>query len=630
MAGQPNHYKPNDWDVTLEKHFSFNHFQSPDQVLDYLSGILQEGVKPTQVKRVVLYVRKSRIVKKGEVEQAYYSPIVQVNTMLKIAEQNGWEVVDTIYDLNRSGKNSRREGFQKMLDMVDAGLVDAVFCQYLNRTYRNGYTFPIFLNYLEERKVELISATENIDSRTLMGRMMLSMRALVDEMPVWETSDRVRGIKAYFASNGFSNANSRFGYCNGLCSHCSDPNGPGYCPLSGGRDRARYDGRILVPVPHPIESHAVRLIAHEYPNICSDQGLADLLNGNFFILPDGQKVQFRTKSGEGSSTQGKFKKDSVREIIKSEYYIGIVTHQETPPLNMRDNLRDPQKIAAKSHRRNAPKQRYPGKHEPLYPRALWEKNMQIRASKGNASGSSNKPGTKALLSGLAKCWECHQDGLLRANSKLVSLRGTTNGSGKVVYRCLTMLECHSTKDIEPAALHETGIQLAGKTDFSDLIEQHQKRTLQGAPLLDQVEQLLEKLKIPVEWHERIQAFYLSDDGLNEFDRLGRNLAAELEDYRATYRRHLIDEAEFDQHYRRISAQMNRLRPSADPQARAILPRLDNFKALWDEMSHAGRRALLDDIFVDLFFDSQERLRGYRLHEPFKALLGDVKGLEQIE
>jgi len=49
--------------------------------------------------------------------------------------------------------------------------------------------------------------------------------------------------------------------------------------------------------------------------------------------------------------------------------------------------------------------------------------------------------------------------------------------------------------------------------------------------------------------------------------------------------------------------MNTPRPSANPQARAILPRLDNFKALWAEMSHAGRRALLDDIFVDLFFDS---------------------------
>ena len=95
------------------------------------------------------------------------------------------------------------------------------------------------------------------------------------------------------------------------------------------------------------------------------------------------------------------------------------------------------------------------------------------------------------------------------------------------------------------------------------------------------------------------------------------------------RRHLIDEAEFDQHYRRISAQMNTLRPAANPQARAILPRLNNFKALWAEMSHAGRRALLDDIFVVLFFDSQERLRGYRLHEPFKALLGDVKMLDQI-
>jgi DNA invertase Pin-like site-specific DNA recombinase len=614
----------------MQKHFSFNDFQSPDQVLDYLSGILQEGAKPNKVKRVVLYIRKSRIVKKGEVEQPHYSPIVQASTMLKIAKQNGWEVVDAIYDLNRSGKNAKREGFQKMLDLVDAGLVDAVFCQYLNRTYRNGYTFPIFLNYLEERNVELISATENLDSRTLMGRMMLSMRAIVDEMPVWEASDRVRGVKAYFAANGHSNATSRFGYCNGLCTHCTDSNGPDYCPLVGGPDRAKYDGKILIPVPHPIESHAVRLVAHEYPNINSDQGLADLLNDNFFVLPDGQKVRFRTKTWKKSSTLGEFKKDSIREIIKSEYYIGVVTHQETPPLNMKDDLRDTAKIVTKQHRRNAPKQRYPGKHEPLYPRALWERNTQLRMAKGNVSSNSNRQGTKAMLSGLAKCWECYQDGLLRSNSKLVSLRGTTNGSGKVVYRCLTILESHSTKNFEPAALHETGIQLAGKTDFPNLIKQHQKRTLEGAPLLEQVEQLLEKLIIPVEWHERILAFYLSDEGLNEFDRLGRNLSAELEDCRAMYRRHVMDEAEFDQHYRRISAQMNMLRPSADPQARAILPRLDNFKALWDEMSHAGRRALLEDIFVDIFFDSQERLRGYRLHEPFKPLFGVVKGLCMID
>ncbi len=82
---------------TLQKNFSFNNFQSPEQVLDYLSGILQEGASPNKVKRVVLYIRKSRIVKKGDVEQPHYSPIVQVSTMLKIAEQNGWEVVDIIW-----------------------------------------------------------------------------------------------------------------------------------------------------------------------------------------------------------------------------------------------------------------------------------------------------------------------------------------------------------------------------------------------------------------------------------------------------------------------------------------------------------------------------------------------------
>jgi hypothetical protein len=287
---------------------------------------------------------------------------------------------------------------------------------------------------------------------------------------------------------------------------------------------------------------------------------------------------------------------------------------------MKDDLRHPEKISTKQHRRNAPKERYPGKHEPLYPRALWEQNMQLRAAKGNASGNSKRPGTKALLSGLAKCWECHQANMLRANSKLVSLRGSTNGSGEVVYRCQTLIECHSTKDFEPADLHETRLQMGGKTDFGELINRHQNRTLRGGPMLEQVEKLLAGLVIPIEWHERIQAYYLSDDGLNEFDRRGRNLAAELDECRAFYRRHLIDEAEFDQHYRRISAQMNALRPSSDAQAHSILPKLENFMEIWDQISHAGRRTLLEDIFVDLFFDSCGNLREYRLHEPFKPLL----------
>jgi len=107
--------------------------------------------------------------------------------------------------------------------------------------------------------------------------------------------------------------------------------------------------------------------------------------------------------------------------------------------------------------------------------------------------------------------------------------GTTNGSGKTVYRYLTIMESHSTKGFEPAALYQAGLQLAGKTDFSELVARHQKRTLQGVVMLEQVDQINEKLPIPAEWHERIQAFYLSDDGLNEFDRLGRNMAAELVD-----------------------------------------------------------------------------------------------------
>ncbi len=67
------------------------------------------------------------------------------------------------------------------------------------------------------------------------------------------------------------------------------PQWPRYCPLVGQPDRGK--GRI--PLPHPIESHAARLIAVLYSQKMSDSDISDYVNTHDFTLPDGQVVHFR-------------------------------------------------------------------------------------------------------------------------------------------------------------------------------------------------------------------------------------------------------------------------------------------------------------------------------------------------
>ena len=72
---------------------------------------------------------------------------------------------------------------------------------------------------------------------------------------------------------GLVNGAYHYGYCNGRCTQCTDPNGPGYCPRHGQADL----GNGYVIVPHPLESIAVRLIFEWYATGELAQALRRLL-----------------------------------------------------------------------------------------------------------------------------------------------------------------------------------------------------------------------------------------------------------------------------------------------------------------------------------------------------------------
>jgi len=92
------------------------------------------------------------------------------------------ELVDVVVDAGASAKTLDRPGLARVLDAVKRGAVDAVVVVKLDRLTRNVAD----LGHLVERyfqKAALLSVSEQIDTRTAAGRLVLNVLASVAQ---WE------------------------------------------------------------------------------------------------------------------------------------------------------------------------------------------------------------------------------------------------------------------------------------------------------------------------------------------------------------------------------------------------------------------------------------------------------------
>jgi hypothetical protein len=171
--------------------------------------------------------------------------------------------------------------------------------------------------------------------------------------------------------------------------------------LFGAPNRIEGKGGRL-QVPHPIEQHAVRLIVSSYQNGMSDKEIADYINNHRFELPDGTITHFRTKGVPNSCQPGRFTRDSVREIVRNPFYVGLVAHYPTPSLSMADDLHHPERIHVNVKDRRTPLSLVRGQHQPLYQMEIWKQNQLRRSSKKQTPITAGKPTHIYLLTGLGR------------------------------------------------------------------------------------------------------------------------------------------------------------------------------------------------------------------------------------
>ena len=137
--------------------------------------------------RVWLYYRLSR-----DEDDELNSLTNQRKIIYEYAVTNGHEVVGESFDDNVSGMHFNREGIDKIYEAVEAGSVEAIIVKDLSRLGRHRTQTALFIDYLREHDVRVLSATENIDTFNENDDLIIGFKGLVNDFYARDGSRRVR------------------------------------------------------------------------------------------------------------------------------------------------------------------------------------------------------------------------------------------------------------------------------------------------------------------------------------------------------------------------------------------------------------------------------------------------------
>lgn len=137
--------------------------------------------------RVWLYYRLSR-----DEDDELNSLTNQRKIIYEYAVTNGHEVVGESFDDNVSGMHFNREGIDKIYEVVEAGKIEAIIVKDLSRLGRHRTQTALFIDYLREHDVRVLSATENIDTFNENDDLIIGFKGLVNDFYARDGSRRVR------------------------------------------------------------------------------------------------------------------------------------------------------------------------------------------------------------------------------------------------------------------------------------------------------------------------------------------------------------------------------------------------------------------------------------------------------
>ncbi len=308
--------------------------------------------------RAVSYIRVST-----EEQVEGHSLDAQRTTTRSLIADKQWDFAGEYLDAGISAKSdSYRPALAQLLDDAGRGRFDVVVVDKIDRFYRHLKGLLIALDTLREVNVTFVSVQEKLDLSTPWGKLTLTVLGMLAEIYIDNLRYETRKGKLARARKGLWNGSIPLGYCDGLCSACTDANGANYCPEYGGADRG--DGRRLVI--HPVEGEAVRrMFAWYVTGKYTDGEIAERLNADGLELPDGRRIGFRSKGHFPRQLPTVFSKDTVRELLHHEFYSGVVAYFGVDEKGRKRKRKNPLEV-------------FPGEHPALVSAADFARAQELR------------------------------------------------------------------------------------------------------------------------------------------------------------------------------------------------------------------------------------------------------------
>ncbi len=137
--------------------------------------------------RVWLYARLS-----NDDAREMNSLLNQQEICQAFAEQHGHIIVGQSFDDNISGMSFDRRGLDELTAAVDADMIDAVIVKGLSRLGRHRTQTALFIDYLWEHQVRVISATEGVDTFRDEDDLIIGVRGLMNDYYAKDIGKKIR------------------------------------------------------------------------------------------------------------------------------------------------------------------------------------------------------------------------------------------------------------------------------------------------------------------------------------------------------------------------------------------------------------------------------------------------------
>ena len=145
------------------------------------------------VVRCAVYTRKSS---EEGLDQAFNSQQAQreaCEAYVRSQASEGWKVLPAVYDDGGfSGGNIERPGLKRLLEGIDAGLVDTIVVYKIDRLTRSLADFARIVDRLDQAQASFVSVTQSFNTTTSMGRLTLNVLLSFAQFEREVTGERIR------------------------------------------------------------------------------------------------------------------------------------------------------------------------------------------------------------------------------------------------------------------------------------------------------------------------------------------------------------------------------------------------------------------------------------------------------